>query len=348
MRPRQQQWRVAIALMLGSVAAFGQVIGSANIHPAVADPAPPAPPAAPQPPGAPGQRQAPPPPPVPQYTPPPPPKKHGPAPPGVAAVVNGESITTKQLADEAVLQSGSKALSFLIIKTLLDQDAKKQNATPTDAEINDQIDQQREKIKQRMPGKTLEELLSQSGMTMEGFRESIYMQTEASNVVSKQVKPAVLMHVKEILVSTIAPGGGPKPPHTDAEAQAILAKAQADLTAGKSWDDVVKTYSESAADKDKGGDLGIISPTAMLDPALVRTAVATKVGAVSAPFKTQQGWELITVVSSSANPPAAEQVAYAQSAKAYEQQQLPQLIQAYVTQLKAKADVTNYLYDTPF
>ena len=260
-------------------------------------------------------------------------------------MVNGQTISTNQVKDEAYKVAGAQVLNNLIIETLIDQEAAKQHATATEAEIDDQINQKQQQIQQQMPGKTLDQLLAANHRTMADFRNSVRLTIEAGNLVAKQTKPAVLVHAEHLLVATQAVGGGPgaKAPHTDAEAQAIIAQAQADLKAGKPWADVVKTYSDDQSNKNTAGDLGILTPGSPMDQAFLQAALALKAGETSAPVKSQFGYHLIYAVSTSVNPPTAEQAQYATAEKAYQQQQLQQLIPPYVQQLQAKATVINYL-----
>jgi len=243
---------------------------------------------------------------------------------------------------------GVQVLGNLIVETLVEQEAKKEHVEATDAQVDAEIDDRRNKIKVEMPGRTLEDLLKQSNVTLDDFRKTVRLTIDAGNLVAKQTPPATLVHVKRLLVATSAMGQAPgaKPPHTDAEALAIIAKAQADLKAGKSWDDVVKTYSEDPTTKDKGGDMGILLPSSPMevDPEFQKAALALKAGeTTSTPVKSMYGYNLITAVSTSVNPPASEQAAYAQAEKAYQQQQFHVLVPPYIQQLQGKSTIINYL-----
>jgi foldase protein PrsA len=267
----------------------------------------------------------------------------------VAAVVNGTTITTKQVADEALRMYGPQVVKNLIVETLVEQEAKKNNDVPTDAQVDAELQNRRNQIASSGSGRTLEQLLTQNNISLDDFKKSIKLTLEAGNLVAKEETPATLVHVKHLLVQTTNMQGGPnaKPPHTDAEALAIIAKAQADLKAGKAWDDVVKTYSEDPSNKNTGGDLGILSPKSPMDPAFLKAALALKAGETSEPVKSSFGYHLIMAVSTSVNPPATEQAAYAQALKSYTDQQLHQLIPQYVQSLQEKASVINYLAPNP-
>jgi len=55
----------------------------------------------------------------------------------IAAVVNGQPISRFSVIGELERRGGSQALDSLINQTLILQEAKKQNVTTTDQEIND-------------------------------------------------------------------------------------------------------------------------------------------------------------------------------------------------------------------
>lgn len=272
------------------------------------------------------------------------PVSRGPAPPGVAAVVNGQIITSSQVEEEAVKKYGPQAMQRLIVDVLVDQEAKKEGLTPTDADIAAEVDRQRRQAMLRTPGVPFTDLLARSNMTMATFKWDVRLELEAGNLVSKHIKPTTMVHVEHLFVST-QPSNDPyaKPPHTDAEALAIIAEAQADLKAGKSWDEVVKVYSEDTPTRTNGGDLGIIYPKSMPDPMIIHAALALKPGEISEPVKSQSGYHLIRVVSTSTNSSLAELGRYAQAEQEYKKQMQREMMPAYLRQLQASAHVVNYI-----
>ena len=97
---------------------------------------------------------------------------------------------------------------------------------------------------------------------------------------------------RHILVGTRAIGDAK--PLTDEEAQAKIAKIQAELKAGKTFADAAKEYSDDPGSKDKGG-LYEDTQFGKFVPEFEQAVRAQKVGEVGAPVKTAYGYHLIEV-----------------------------------------------------
>lgn len=100
-------------------------------------------------------------------------------------------------------------------------------------------------------------------------------------------------HVRQIFVAT------------EEEAKAALAR----LTAGEKFDALVKALSKDESSREKGGDLGWLSPL-QLQPQVIGAIKGLQAGQVSAPVKGQNGWHVIRL--DEARPfalPAFEQLA---------------------------------------
>ena len=308
MTRRHFQWPLAIALMLTA--------GQAAIAQMPSGPPPPGPPTAPN------------------F--PPPPVKGGPA--GVAAVVNGQRIPRAEIEHTALMMAGQRALQQVIINTLVDQEAKKQGVVVTAAEVNTQIAQVRQQAA-RYPG-GLDTVLKAQGLTLADLKILLKTKAEIQKLATRNQKPVHHVHIHYIVVLTTNPSGDPtKKPHTDAEAQAIIAKAQADLKAGKTFEAVAATYTEDSG-KTSGGDFpGVVGPETQADPAFVQAALALKPGEVTATpvHSAQFGYFLLKAVSTS-EAPGADKALYAQA----EQQQSGALTQPYLQGLLKRAKITNY------
>ena len=274
-----------------------------------------------------------------------------PAPAGVAAVVNGKNIYRYQVANQALQVNGPQILNTMILIEIINQEAAKQHVVVTPAQVDAQLAVIRQRAAAQVPG-GLETILSQRHQTVAEFKEQLLPQLEAEALVAKTLPPApagpVKYHVRHLLIMT-APAGpsmspGTKPPHTDAEALALIAKAQAELKAGKSFADVANQYTEDPSGKGKGGDLGIIDANTPFDPSFLKAALALKPGEVTpTPVKSQYGYHLIKMDSSSAAPLPSDKSLYAAAADAARHQQVQAAIPGYVQSLRAKAKVTDYL-----
>jgi foldase protein PrsA len=287
--------------------------------------------------------------------PPPPPAapaaavKHGPAPAGVAATVNGIPIKTTQVQDLAMQASGQQVLDQLITATVIDQQAKKENAIPTPAQIAAKITELRRQISAQYPGQTLETMLASRGVTMTRVKSVITTQLEVQNLVERDIKPIQMWHVRHILIMTHNPNNDPSvKPHTEADAQAIIAKIQADLAAGKSFEYEATQYTEDPSGKQNGGDLPVINATSPFDQTFLKAAIALRKGQVTpTPVESIYGLHLIYCVSTSDDPTPEDQAQYQKAADDYKQQQMAMNAQSYVQSLKDKATIVNYLAPPP-
>lgn len=98
---------------------------------------------------------------------------------------------------------------------------------------------------------------------------------------------------RHILVST-KPTGEDNKARTEEEAQARIKEIQAALSAGKSFDELAKQYSEDPGSKDRGG-LYENMPFGRFVPEFDKAVRDQKPGEVGAPVKTTFGYHLIKV-----------------------------------------------------
>ncbi|MCR4264274.1 MAG: SurA N-terminal domain-containing protein [Candidatus Roizmanbacteria bacterium] len=92
----------------------------------------------------------------------------------VVATVNGVPISRITLLKEMESQIGDQVLDSLITRQLIVQEAKKQNITVTDEEIDEEINKLKEQF--TASGQDFDQLLELQGMTMERVREEIRLQ----------------------------------------------------------------------------------------------------------------------------------------------------------------------------
>jgi len=92
----------------------------------------------------------------------------------VAAVVNGKPITRLELVRELEKQGGSQTLDSLVTQSLLLQEAKKQNITVSDQDIQNEITTIEQQLTDQ--GQNLDNLLSLDGITRAELAERIKLQ----------------------------------------------------------------------------------------------------------------------------------------------------------------------------
>ncbi len=272
-----------------------------------------------------------------------------PGPPGVAAVVNGQNIYRSQVADQAITLYGPQILNTMVLIALINQEAAKQHVVVTPAQVDAQLAIVQQRATAQVPG-GLAALLAQRHETLASFREQLFPQLEAEALVTKSLPqtPATLRyHARHLLIMTGPAGPASAPgtkPHTDAEALAIIAKAQVELKAGKSFAVVANEYTEDPSGKGKGGDLGIVDASTPFDKNFLKAALALKPGQVTpTPVKSQYGYHLIKIDSTSAAPTPADAKLFAAAAAAARRQQVQAAIPAYVQNLRKNAKVVDYL-----
>lgn len=104
----------------------------------------------------------------------------------IAATVNGQPISRIAVVKELERQGGKQALNALVTKTLILQEAKKQNVSVNQDEINKELKKIEENIKKQ--GQTLDQALTLQGMTREQLVEQIRLQKMIEKIVGKDIK----------------------------------------------------------------------------------------------------------------------------------------------------------------
>lgn len=327
MTRRFSRWPIAVALMIASAPA---ALAQAPLVPDSSMPPPPPPPSAVQ-----------------QAAPAP----AGVAPAGIAAIVNGEKITKPEVAKEALKAYGAQVVGQMILIKLVNQEAARQHIVVSPAQVNAKLTDLRAQYAARGGGGTLDSLLVQRHLTLASYKQQLATELRVEALVGKTLPSAsgtVKYHIRHLLIATVPVGPASKP-HTDAEALAIIAKAQAELKQGVSFVDVANKYTEDPSGKGNGGDLpGVYDASAPFDPVFLKAALALKQGEVTpAPVKSQFGYHLIMVESTSDAPTPADAKRFAAAAAAARTQQIQQAIPPYVQGLRSRAKIVDYLGDAP-
>jgi hypothetical protein len=332
-------WLVAVAVAVGgtSSGAFAAPVQPAAANSPASDGPPPPPP--------PGAMKPPPPPPGAMK--PPPPAKPKVGPPGVAAIVNGQQIKIDEVKTMAYQHYGSPMLTQLIQSTLVDQEARKLNLSASPAEIQAKIAEVKTQIESRGPGQTLESALKTAHMTMADLRSLYRTRVLIEKLADRRVKPTKMLHLRHILIMTANPAGSPDvKPHTEDEAKAIFQKVQDDIKAGKSWDELVTTYSEDKQtnSKEKAGDLGVVGPNTGFDQDFMKGANALKTGEISKePIKSVYGIHIVKLESTSSDAKGAEKDLYKIPMDQDRQQQQGMMQQTILKELQDKAKIDNFI-----
>ncbi|NRA73525.1 MAG: peptidylprolyl isomerase [Rickettsiales bacterium] len=167
------------------------------------------------------------------------------------------------------------------------------------------------------------------------LKKQLMVKTYLENYVNKKTTPLMVRDAYNQYVDQLKEKDELKISHillkTEAEANKILAE----IKAGKiSLGEAAKKYSIDPASKDKGGELGFISPGQTV-PEFENTAYNLKKGSISAPVKTNFGWHIIQRLDSRKRKiPAFNKIK-----KEIEQQVKRGLIQQYISELTRNAKI---------
>ena len=264
-------------------------------------------------------------------------------PPNTAAIVNGHVITLSEVTAKAMQEDGSNITANMIDNFLVDSECKKRHIVIPQSMIDERVDG----LRKALGPTSLEEGLKQHHETLAQLQEELKQTAEREELVLDKVQPTHMVHCKAILVRFTSENIQQPPdfpPHTEAEALAILANVQKDLKDGKDFGDVAKQYSEDSFSKDKGGEVGLAFDGANIDQALIKAALPLEAGQTTPePVKVSYGYYIIRVVSTSEKHPADEDASYAAAQDKYRRQQASYMIPEYLKGLRAAAKITNYL-----
>jgi hypothetical protein len=103
----------------------------------------------------------------------------------IAAVVNGQPVYRHTLHMELEKQAGQQALDGLVTKTLIYQEAKKQNVEVTQEEVDAQLSEIEAGLAAQ--GQTLDEIIALQGLTKEDVIEQIKLQLMIEKMVGDEV-----------------------------------------------------------------------------------------------------------------------------------------------------------------
>ncbi|HKE35959.1 MAG TPA: peptidylprolyl isomerase [Candidatus Baltobacteraceae bacterium] len=257
---------------------------------------------------------------------------------GSIATVNGQAISKADF--ETKLEGSPVArnvLQQMVQEALIEDYAKNNNITVTDAEIT----QREDELKANFPNGSWDEMLKARNLTENDVKTALREQIILDKALAKDVTitPA---QVKQYFDKNHAAFDKPE----QVQARHILVpdlatanKIEAQLKAGKSFADLAKQYSTDPGSKDKGGDLGWFRRGQMV-PAFDKVAFTLPVGATSQPVKSPFGYHIIQVEGKQPGQTATLANSTPRITEMLRQQQEAPLIQPFLQGLQQKATIT--------
>lgn len=257
---------------------------------------------------------------------------------GSIATVNGQPISRSTF-DQRLESSpmGRTVLQQLVQETLIEQYAKNNNITVSDADI----DAKENQIKANFPSGSWDEMLKARGLTEADVRQALREQIVMDKALAKDVNitPA---QIKDYFNKNHASYDKPeqvKARHILVQNVALANQIEAQLkTNPGSFADLAKKYSTDPGSKDKGGDLGEFRRGQMV-PAFDKYAFSAPIGQISPPIKSPFGYHIIQVESRTPGVKASLASATPQILDTLRQQQEAPLIQPFLQGLQQKATI---------
>ncbi len=260
------------------------------------------------------------------------------------ATVNGTEITKDELYNE-LSQGGAdeQALDTLITKSLIHQEAKKNNYEVTEADVDKEIDTYVENFGSK---ENLDQALVANGMTLEQLRENIQMNALLTKILEPQVK-VTDEQIKQTFEDNKASFDTPE----QVRASVILVKTEAEaneiikeLKEGKDFAELAKSKSLDEATKANGGDTDFFA-RGQMEEAVENAAFKLAKDEVSGAVKTEGGYQVIKVTDRKEAHTATLEEKKEEIRKGLVSQQVGQLSGTWIEDIRSKATITNTLTD---
>lgn len=222
----------------------------------------------------------------------------------ILAIVNGERITWKQVADELMLVYGREALGWFVDRVLIEQEAKKNgvDVTPDEvkARIEKEIDDQFERVMKRFGIKSkaeLAEFARRNGTDLEMMRKRFTVE------LAPQVRPALLEEKLLRMRVTVTPEEVRQRyqklygPRFEAQQIVVTTRKEADelvqkIRNGADFAILAREHSIDTATKGSGGKMQPVPA----DSELGRAMAGLKEGEVSDPVLIGENYHILRLI----------------------------------------------------
>lgn len=209
------------------------------------------------------------------------------------ARVNSTSITWKAFHKALEKQSGRQLLAKMLRDELIKQGAQRYNIQVTDEEVAAELN----KIKEQFGSDaSLQQALTQYGMTLDNLRDQIKMSLLLDAIATKDVTVSEdeLKKYYEEHKDDFKELEQVKARHILVKDEKAAKDIEKELAGGADFAELAKAKSEDPGSKDKGGDLGYFG-RGVMDPAFEKAAFSLEIGETSTPVKSSFGYHIIRV-----------------------------------------------------
>ena len=257
------------------------------------------------------------------------------------AVVGNEKITKNQLYDALVKANGQQVLDTLVIKKIIQLEAKKQNIKVTKDEIQAEIDKTIENFGSEEAYKNA---LEYYGITEDRLKEDI----ELNLYVNKLLEPKIKITENEMKnyfeenKDDFKQEEQVKASHILVDDEETAKEIKQKLDNGEDFAELAKKYSTDPTTKDKGGDLGYFTKGKM-EKEFENAAFSLKVGEISNPVKTQYGYHIIKVVDKKEGKEANYEESKDEIKEKLFEEKLPDAYQSWIEEKMKEYNVQTFL-----
>ena len=251
----------------------------------------------------------------------------------VVATVNGEPIRASELIQVSYEWFAATAIEELILERVIEQEARAQRVTVSNAEVEARYKQQLQNAESQVPpGMSLDDFLKRNQFPPSRLFARIRSQMLVEKLVERQVNLDEFVEYSQIVIRI--QGNTPEQqeentPTAEAKAQEAYQK----IKEGLDFAEAVKEYSEDPFSKDRGGKMNWQNMN-FIGPDLRQKLQAMQPGEISEPFKMMGSYYIIRKERTGAQASPEEQ-------QELREQAVRLQLGEYVRQLQSKAKITN-------
>ena len=251
----------------------------------------------------------------------------------VVATVNGEPIRASELIQVSYEWFAATAIEELILERVIEQEARAQRVTVSNAEVEARYKQQLQNAESQVPpGMSLDDFLKRNQFPPSRLFARIRSQMLVEKLVERQVNLDEFVEYSQIVIRI----QGNTPEQQEENTPAAEAKAQEayqKIEEGLDFAEAVKEYSEDPFSKDRGGKMNWQNINFIV-PDLRQKLQAMQPGEISEPFKMMGSIVIIRKerTGSQASPEEQQEL---------REQAVRLQVGEYVRQLQSKAKITN-------
>jgi parvulin-like peptidyl-prolyl isomerase len=247
-----------------------------------------------------------------------------------------------------------KALDALIDGRLVQQQAAELKLSVTPEEVDRAVEQI--KTQNHLEDSQFAEALKAQGFTMESYRKTLRKQILELKVVNTAVRARVAVgddevraaykqsersmagdrqsHLRQILVAVPERASAEDVERKRRVAQKVMELAHA----GTSFTELAKQYSDDAATKASGGDLGLVGKGVLVET-LDEAVASMETGDLRGPLRTERGWIVLQLVERKAADMKPFEEVKEQLRKQLYDEQVEKAQQSWFKELRKKAHI---------